>query len=276
MSQTMETNEKIEIECLLEAMYKKYGYDFRDYSDASLKRRLKLELSKSKLPNFSAMQHRVLNSSSYFDSLLAELTINVTEMYRDPSFYKELRENVIPILKTYPRIKVWHAGCSTGEEVYSLAIMLKEENLLNKTTIYATDIDEEVLKKAKEGIYPKEKIKLYTSNYQKSGGKESFADYYTARLDLAIMQKDLKRNMVFSQHNLATDSVFGEVHLVVCRNVLIYFNRELQNRSIGLFKDSLVRKGVLALGSKETINFSKHAGDFKDHVVKEKIYQKRN
>ena len=276
MSPTIEMNEKIEMECLLDAIYKKYGYDFRDYANASLKRRLKQTLASTSLPNFSAMQHKVLHSTKFFDSVLAELTVNVTEMYRDPTFYKALRENVIPILKTYPRLNIWHAGCSTGEEVYSLAIMLKEENLLNRTTIYATDIDEEVLKKAKEGIYPKDKIKLYTSNYQKSGGKESFAEYYTAKFDLAIMNKDLKKNIVFSQHNLATDSVFGEMHLVICRNVLIYFNKELQNRSVGLFKESLVRRGVLALGNKETINFSKHVDKFKDLVVKEKIYQKKN
>lgn len=272
----MQVNENIEIECLLNAIYKKYGYDFRDYANASLKRRLKLKLTNSRISSYSVMQHKVLYSAKFFESLLAELTINVTEMYRDPSFYKSLRENVIPILRTYPRIKIWHAGCSTGEEVYSLAIMLKEENLLERATIYATDIDEEVLKKAKEGIYPKEKIKIYTSNYQKSGGKESFAEYYTARMDLAIIHKELKKNIVFSQHNLATDAVFSEVHLVVCRNVLIYFNRELQDRSIGLFKDSLVRKGVLALGSKETISFSSHAAAIKDLDAKEKIFQRKN
>ena len=270
------SNENIEIECLLEAIYKKYGYDFRDYSDASMKRRLQLLLTKSSLPNYAAMMHELLEDSNLFESILYEITVNVTEMFRDPTFYKAIRKNVIPILKTYPRIKIWHAGCSSGEEVYSMAILLKEENILQKTTIYATDINERVLKKAKEGIYPLEHIKAHTINYQKADGSESFADYYTACSNGAIMNNELKKNILFSQHNLVTDRVFSEMHLIICRNVLIYFNKILQDRTIGLFADSLIRKGILCLGSKETIRFSEHADEFNDLIEKEKIFQKKN
>ena len=267
-------NENIEIHCLLEAIYQKYGYDFRNYSRASIKRRLKLKLYQANLPDFSTLQHKVLYDRKLFDSLLLDLTVNVTEMFRDPSFYKAMREEVIPILKTYPHIKIWHAGCSSGEEVYSMAILLKEEGLLKRSLIYATDINEKVLSKAKEGIFPMESMQEYTQNYQKAGGIKSFADYYTARYGAVIMDKELRDKIVWSQHNLATDSVFTEVHLVVCRNVLIYFDKKLQNRVIGLFKESLIRKGVLALGSKETLNYSSHKNDFTELVAKEKIYRK--
>lgn len=269
-------NEDIEIQLLLEAIYLKYGYDFRNYSKASIKRRIKYRFAKAGLPNITAMQYKILHDKTFFKTLLLDLSINVTEMFRDPSFYVALREKVLPILRTYPFIKIWHAGCSSGEEVYSTAIILKEEGLLDKALIYATDINEVVLKKAKEGIYPIDQIKEYTTNYQKSGGHESFSDYYTAKYDAAIMDKSLKKHIVFSQHNLATDSVFGEMNLVMCRNVLIYFDKELQSRVIGLFSDSLVRKGLLCLGSKESIRFSEYADYFKEFVAKEKIYQKIN
>jgi chemotaxis protein methyltransferase CheR len=268
--------ENIEIECLLEAIFKKYGYDFRDYSDASMKRRLKLLLAKSHLPNYAALMHALLEDSNLFESLLLEITVNVTEMFRDPTFYTAIRKTVIPILKTYPRIKIWHAGCSSGEEVYSMAILLKEENLLHKSTIYATDINERVLKKAKDGIYPLEHIEAHSLNYQKAGGTETFDDYYTAHADGAAIKNDLKKNILFSQHNLVTDGVFSEMHLVICRNVLIYFNKKLQDRAISLFDESLIRKGILCLGSKETIRFSEHAGKFNDLVEKEKIFQKKS
>ena len=192
-------NENIEIECLLDAIFKKYGYDFRDYSDASMKRRLKLLLTKFDLPNYAVLMHELLEDSDLFESLLLEITVNVTEMFRDPTFYTAVRKTVIPILKTYPRIKIWHAGCSSGEEVYSMVILLKEEGLLHKCTIYATDINERVLKKAKEGIYPLEHIKSHTLNYQKAGGTESFADYYTAKSDGAVMNNELKKkHIIFS------------------------------------------------------------------------------
>ncbi len=268
-------DEDIEIQLLLEAIYLKYGYDFRNYAKASVKRRIQQRLSLSRLADISAIQHKILYDKPFFETLLLDLSINVTEMYRDPSFYQALREKVIPILKTYPFIKVWHAGCSTGEEVYSMAIFLQEEGLLDKSLIYATDINEVVLKKAKEGIYPIDRIKEYTINYQKSGGRESFANYYTAKYEAAIMNKSLKKNMVFSQHNLATDSEFGEMHLIMCRNVLIYFDDDLENRVFGLFYDSLVRQGFLCLGSKESLRFSNYANRFTEFVPKEKIYRKK-
>ena len=267
-------NENIEMQLLLEAIFLKYGYDFRNYSKASIKRRLGQRLQRAQLPNFSAMQHKVLTDKPFFQSLFLDLSINVTEMFRDPFFYRAIRESVVPILKTYPFIKIWHAGCSTGEEVYSMAILLKEEGLLDKALIYATDVNEVVLKKAKDGIYPIDRIKDYTMNYQRSNGKTSFADYYVAKYDSVIMDQSLKKNMVFSQHNLVTDSVFGEMNMIICRNVLIYFNKELQYNVIGLFKDSLIRKGLLCLGSKETLRFSNHVNNFDELVAEQNIYQK--
>jgi chemotaxis protein methyltransferase CheR len=268
-------NEDIEIKLLLEAIYLKYGYDFRKYAKASIKRRINQRLMLSKLNSISEMQHKILTDKSFFETLLLDFSINVTEMYRDPSFYLALRENVIPILKTYPFINIWHAGCSTGEEVYSMAIFLKEEGLLDKTMIYATDINEKVLKKAKDGIYPIDKIKEYTLNYQKAGGHQSFANYYTAKYNAVIINKSLKKNIIFAQHNLATDSEFGEMNLIMCRNVLIYFDDDLENRVFGLFNNSLVRQGFLCLGSKESVTFSKYAKYFEEFVAKEKIYRKK-
>ena len=267
-------NESIEIELLVEAIYKKYGYDFRNYSRASLHRRIKNKLNNSGLENFSAMQHRVLYDRTFFESVLLDLTINVTEMFRDPSFYCALREKVLPILKTYPFFKIWHAGCSTGEEVYSMAILLKEAGLLQNAMIYATDINEKVLKTARDGIYPLEKIKEYTLNYQKACGEASFSDYYTAKYAAAIMDKTLKTNIVFSQHNLVTDGVFGEMNLIICRNVIIYFDKALQNRVLKLFHDSLIRRGVLCLGSKETVQFTKLNEDFQEYDGREKIFKR--
>ncbi|MCK5033727.1 MAG: protein-glutamate O-methyltransferase CheR [Calditrichia bacterium] len=268
-------NENIEIQLFLEAIYLKYGYDFRNYSKASIKRRLEQRLLRSGLPNISSMQYKILHDKSFFETLFLDLSINVTEMFRDPLFYTAIRKSVLPILKTYPYIKIWHAGCSTGEEVYSMAILLKEEGLLDKVLIYATDVNENVLKKAKEGIYPIDQIKEYTTNYQMSGGKASFADYYVAKYDAAIMDQSLKKNLVFSQHNLATDSVFGEMHMIICRNVLIYFNKELQNSVISLFNESLIRKGLLCLGSKESLRFSNYVNHFSELVTEQKIYQKK-
>lgn len=269
-------NENIEIQLLLEAIHLKYGYDFRDYSRASVKRRILHRLNLSRLTNLSEMQHRVLYDLEFFERLLLDLSINVTEMFRDPSFYQALRKEVIPILKTYPFIKVWHAGCATGEEAYSMAILLKEEGLYERAQIYATDFNDVVLQKAKEGIYPVENIKEYTSNYQRSGGKDSFVDYYTAKHNSIIMDRSLKKNIVFANHNLETDGVFGEMNLILCRNVLIYFNKDLQNRVLKLFYDSLGRHGILCLGSKENIRFSACADRFDDIVKDEKIYRKKD
>jgi chemotaxis protein methyltransferase CheR len=267
-------SETIEIELLVEAIYKKYGYDFRNYSRASLHRRIKNKFRNSGLENLSAMQHRLLYERPFFESVLLDLTINVTEMFRDPTFYCALREKVLPVLKTYPFFKIWHAGCSTGEEVYSMAILLKEANLLQNAMIYATDIDEKVLKTAREGIYRLEKIKEYTQNYQKACGDASFSDYYTAKYEAAIIDKSLKKNIVFSQHNLVTDGVFGEMNLIICRNVIIYFDKELQNRVLKLFHDSLVRRGILCLGSKETVQFTTLNTAFQEYDGKEKIFKR--
>lgn len=266
--------DNIEMKLFLEAIFIKYGYDFREYSKASLRRRLGQRLALSQSTNMATMQHRVLHDKSFFQTVLMDLSVNVTEMFRDPSFYQALRRTVIPILKTFPFIKIWHAGCSTGEEVYSMAIMLKEEGLLDKSLIYATDINEVVLMKAREGIYSVDRIKDYSQNYQQAGGKESFSSYYTTKYDAVIMNQSLKKHIVFSQHNLATDNVFGEMQLVMCRNVLIYFERDLQNRVINLFNESLGRQGVLALGSKESLRFTEYTNHFNELIAQEKIFQK--
>jgi len=273
-SYMLSDDELIEFDLLLEAIYKKYGYDFRNYSRASMKRRIIGKLSSSGLPNISAMQHEALHNKSFFESMLVDLTVNVTEMFRDASFYRAVRKHVVPILKKYPHIKIWHAGCSTGEEVYSMAILLAEENLLSRTTLYATDIDDQALKIAREGIYPLDRIKLYTSNYQKAGGSESFSDYYTARYRAAILDSALKKNIIYSQHNLVTGKTFGEMDVVVCRNVVIYFDKILQNRALKLFHDSLLSKGILCLGSKESIKYSDYRNHFTELAGKEKIYRK--
>ena len=267
-------NEKIEFDLILEAIYQKYGYDFRNYAKASLRRRLRYRLSQSNLKTISEMQHKLLNDKKFFDTLLLDLTINVTEMFRDPSFFKALREIVISELKKQPFIKVWHAGCSSGEEIYSTAILLKENGMYESSLIYATDTNEMVLDKAKSGIFPIEKMKDFTVNYRKAGGLASFADYYTARYDNAIMDNSLKKNIVFSNHNLVTDSVFGEMDLIMCRNVLIYFNRELQDRVFRLFLDSLRPGGFLCLGSKETVRFSSLSGNFENVIEKERVYRR--
>ena len=267
-------NEKIEFDLILQAIYQKYGYDFRDYAKASIRRRLRYRLSQSNLKSISEMQHKLLHDKKFFDTLLLDLTINVTEMFRDPSFFKTLREIVIPELKKQPFIKVWHAGCSSGEEIYSTAILLKENGMYESSLIYATDANDAVLDKAKSGIFAIDKMKDYTINYRKSGGLASFADYYTARYDNAIMDNSLKKNIVFSNHNLVTDSVFGEMDMILCRNVLIYFNRELQDRVFRLFRDSLGPGAFLCLGSKETIRFSSCSDDFENVAENEKIYRR--
>lgn len=273
MDETSE-NEKIEFDLLLQAIYQKYGYDFRNYSKASIRRRIRRRFSRSGLKTISEMQHKLLNDKQFFEVLLLDLTVNVTEMFRDPSFFKTIRKTVIPELKKQPFIRVWHAGCSSGEEVYSTAILLNEEGLYKNTLIYATDVNEAVLDKAKKGIFSIDRMKDYTRNYRNAGGIASFADYYTARYDHAIMDNSLKKNIVFSDHNLVTDDVFGEMNLIICRNVLIYFSSELQERVFGLFWESLRSGGFLCLGSKETIRFSTYSDDFKNVAEGEKIYRK--
>jgi len=266
--------QNIELQLLLQAIYLKYGYDFRNYAKASIKRRVLHRLAKERFSNISEMQHKLLYDVQFFDRLLLDMSINVTEMFRDPSFYLALKKNVVPELKKYPFLKIWHAGCSTGEEVYSMAIILKEEGLYDRTQIYATDMNESALKKAKNGIFDIIRLKQYTANYQKAGGIESFSDYYVANDEHVIMDKSLKKNILFSDHNLATDGVFGEMNLIMCRNVLIYFNRELQNRVFRLFFESLSTDGFLCIGSKESIRFSDSSDAFEDFIKKEKIYRR--
>jgi len=267
-------NQNIELQLLLQAIYLKYGYDFRNYAKASVRRRVEHFMKKENLNSFAETQHKILYEVNFFDRLLLDLSVNVTEMFRDPNFYRSFRQNVVPFLKKQPFLKIWHAGCASGEEVYSMAILLKEEGLYNKTQIYATDMNQIILNQAKEGIYLINRLKLYTENYQKAGGKESFSDYYIAHYDHVVMNKSLKENILFSDHNLATDGVFGEMHVIFCRNVLIYFNRDLQNRALGLFNDSLINHGILCLGSKESIRFSEHSNIFIDVDKDEKIYAK--
>ncbi|WP_069999681.1 CheR family methyltransferase [Cellulosilyticum sp. I15G10I2] len=268
-------NEDIEIKLLLEGIFLKYGYDFRNYSQAHIKRRILRRLTISKLDSISEMIYKILQDRDYFEILLMDFSINVTEMFRDPAFYEALRKDVIPILKTYPFIKIWHAGCSTGEEAYSMAILLKEEGLYDRCQIYATDFNETVLQKAKAGRYPIDQIKEYTYNYQQSGGLVSFSDYYTVKADCAIIDEELKEKIIFADHNLVIDGVFGEMNVIICRNVLIYFNRELQDRVITLFYDSLNFGGVLCLGSKESLRFSSHEERFRAIDLKHRIFQKK-
>ena len=268
-------NEKIEIRLLLEAIFQKYGYDFRNYSGTHIRRRIRRRQEISAMESIPAMQHRLLNDNDFFHTLLYDLSINVTEMFRDPSFYLALRRKVVPILATYPFIKVWHAGCASGEELYSMAILLREEGLFQRIQLYGTDFNDMILRKAKEGVVPARVIKEYTENYQQSGGKNSFSDYYTARYDRALLDPELREKILFANHNLVTDQVFGEMQIIVCRNVLIYFSRELQERVLTLFSKSLCRGGILCLGSRETMRFSNKAKKFTHLLPYEQIYQKK-
>jgi chemotaxis protein methyltransferase CheR len=267
--------ERIEIELLLEGVYRHYGFDFRGYAYSSLKRRLWKRMEAEGLTRVSAFLDRVLHDPAAMEKLLLDLSINVTAMFRDPGFYLAFREKVVPLLRTYPFIRIWHAGCSTGEEVYSMAILLQEEGLYDRARIYATDINEVVLQRARTGIFPLEKMQEYTQNYVRAGGTRSFSEYYTALYDGALFDASLSRNVVFSQHNLVTDGSFAEFNVIVCRNVMIYFDRALQGRVHSLFHESLTRFGILALGSKETLRFT----GFEDHYevldTREKLFRRR-
>jgi chemotaxis protein methyltransferase CheR len=266
----------IELQLLVEAIYLRYHYDFRGYSRASLKRRMAAAMARFGCKTLSQLQDRVLHEPAAFPMLLDFLTVQVSEMFRDPHYFLSLREHVVPMLRTYPSLKVWVAGCSTGEEVYSLAILLKEEGLLDRTLIYATDINLQALEKAEAGVYEIDRIAGFTENHRRSGAKASLSDYYTAAYGGAVFDKSLRRQVVFSDHSLATDSVFAEVQLVSCRNVLIYFERELQDRAIRLFREALGRKGYLGIGAKESLRFSADAGAFDEIVREDRIYQKKD
>ena len=270
------TDTDIELHLLVDAIYLKYHYDFRRYATASLKRRLTAALARFNCETFSGLQSRVLHEPAIFPALLDFLTVPVSEMFRDPAYFRSLRATVVPLLRTYPSLRIWVAGCSTGEEVYSLAILLREEGLLSRSLIYATDINPHVLQKAGAGVYEVERIAGFTQAHRQSGGNSSLSDYYTAAYGRAVFDKSLKEHIVFSDHSLATDSVFAEVQLVSCRNVLIYFNRDLQDRAVGLFRDALCRKGFLGIGSKESLRFSAHHASFSEVVPEDRIYQKRD
>jgi chemotaxis protein methyltransferase CheR len=267
---------EIEMRLLLDAVYLKYHHDFRGYALASMRRRLKAALLAFDCATLSQLQDRILRDSGAFSRLLDFLTVTVTEMFRDPTYFRALREKVVPLLRTYPSLKIWVAGCATGEEAYSLAILLKEENLLDRSMIYATDINSHSLQVAQSGVYDLTRLPAFTENYQKAGGHMSLSHYYTARYGRARLAGFLRERIVFSDHSLATDSVFAEVQLVSCRNVLIYFSRELQDRAVGLFYDSLCRKGFLGIGSKESLRFSTHALSFSEVVREDRIYQKED
>jgi chemotaxis protein methyltransferase CheR len=266
--------EDIEIQLLLEAIYQHYHYDFRHYARASIKRRLVQARARLGYDSISAMQAALLHDPAMLPRLLDYLTVQVSEMFRDPSYFRALREKVIPHLRTYPSLKVWVAGCSNGEELYSLSILFREEGLAAKTLFYATDINPTALKAAEAGIYPADQIRVFTENHQKAGGRSSLSDYYTADYGRAVFDKSLREQVVFSDHSLVTDAAFAEMHLISCRNVLIYFDRALQDRAVGLFRDSLIRKGFLGLGAKESLRFSVHAKAFTEFVRHEKIYQR--
>ena len=266
--------ESVEISLLLDAIFLRYGYDFRGYAKASIRRRIIQFMQTSGATSISEMIPRMIHDESYFQKMAMEFSITVTEMFRDPTLFLSLRQNVLPVLKSYPFIKIWHAGCATGEEAYSLAILLQEEALDKRTTLFATDFNADALKKAREGILEMDQARLYTQNYQLSGGKGSFSDYYHAHYGALAIKQSLKEKITFANHNLVTDQVFSETHLILCRNVMIYFNKQLQERVLHLFYDSLVHGGFLCLGMKESLLFSKYQDCFKVIDQKNKIFQK--
>jgi chemotaxis protein methyltransferase CheR len=265
----------IEQRLLLDAIFLRYHYDFRSYAQASLRRRLNAALAHFQCKTISQLQDRVLHEPEVFAGMLDYLTVQVSDMFRDPSYFRALREQVLPHLRTYPSLKIWVAGCSAGEEVYSLAVLLKEAGLLERSLIYATDINTRPLQAASAGVFDIERVAAFTQNHAASGAAGSLSDYYTAGYGRVVFHKSLREHMVFSDHSLATDSVFSEVHLVSCRNVLIYFERSLQDRALGLFREALCHRGFLGLGSKESLRFSSHADAFEDFVLPQRIYRKR-
>jgi chemotaxis protein methyltransferase CheR len=264
----------IEMRLLVEAIYQRWGHDFREYSHASLKRRLLLAQRELGARTLSALQEKALHEPEVFPQLLQYLTVPVSEMFRDPPYFQAVREHVIPVLQTYVNPKVWIAGCSTGEEAYSMAILLLEEGLLGRAIVYATDINHASLEKARQGIYSLDQVQAFTRNYQQAGGKASFSDYYTAAYGRAVLDKRLRESITFADHSLSTDSVFAETHFVSCRNVLIYFNRKLQDRALGLFHDSLAHRGFLGLGAKETLDFSAYSGRFETVSKRDRLYRR--
>jgi len=269
-----ENIESIELDLLLDAVFRLYGYDFRDYAKTSMRRRVANIMKKEEVNTISALQDRVLHDPRSWDRFLDGLSVNVSAMFRDPGFFLAFRQHAIPVLRTYPFIRIWQAGCSLGEEAYSLAVMLEEEGLYDRSLIYATDINEVSLRQAREAIYPAELMQKYTQNYVQAGGQRSFSEYYTARYDFAILRPTLQRNIVFSQHNLVSDAPFNEFNVILCRNVMIYFNRGLQERTHNLFHESLAMFGILGLGSRESLRFMPHEHMYEPLVPGEKLYRR--
>ncbi len=274
MTASLPNLEDIEIRLLLEGLYQYYGFDFRHYAPASLKRRILKIVAAEELSDISSLQARLLHDPDCLKRFLVGITVNVTSMFRDPSFFLAFRQQVVPLLRTYPYLRIWLAGCSQGQEVYSMAILLQEEGLYERCRIYATDTNEVVLQQAKQGIYPLSLMQQYTQLYLKSGGKQSFSEYYTAAYDNAIFRSSLQKNVIFSQHNLATDHSFNEFNIILCRNVLIYFSPILQRRVHQLFHDSLSRLGILALGRQESLRSSPYEQDYEPIEKSEKIYRR--
>ncbi len=266
--------EALEIKLLTEGIYHHYGFDFRDYSMPSLKRRVWKRVYAEGLSTVSGLLEAVLHDSSCMERLLLDLSINTTAMFRDPSFYLAFRRKIVPILRTYPFVRIWHAGCSTGEEVYSMAILLQEEGLYDRCRIYATDINETVLQRAKEGIFPLATMQENTSNYIAAGGTGTFSEYYTARYDYALFRPSLRENVVFAQHNLVTDASFNHFNVIFCRNVLIYFNNALQDRVQRLFLQSMEMFGILGLGKKETVRYSAVSDSYEEIDAEERLYRR--
>jgi chemotaxis protein methyltransferase CheR len=268
------SRETLEIRLLLDGVFRQYGYDFRNYALASIRRRILSMVKNEGLNTISGLQERALHDVACMERLLAALTVHVTAMYRDPGFYRAFRRKVVPALQTYPFVRIWHAGCSTGQEVYSLAILLSEEGLYDRCRIYATDLSEAVLRTAREGVFPLGAMKEYTENYVRAEGKAAFSEYYTARYDHAVFRPALRENIVFAPHNLVTDGSFNEFNVILCRNVMIYFNRELQNQVHDLLHRSLARLGVLGLGKKESLRFTPHEDGYQALDESERIYRK--
>lgn len=264
----------LELNILLEAIYQRYHYDFRDYAVSSLRRRVRQAMDRYRCASVAEFQHRLMHEPVLFAQSMHYFTVQVSEMFRDPGYFLALREQVVPVLRTYPSCKVWVAGCSTGEEVWSLAILLQEEGLLDRTVIYATDINPDALTAAEKGVFPVDRIAQFSRSYLAAGGRSSLSDYYSTAYGGALFDRGLKRNIVFADHSLATDAVFSEVHLVSCRNVLIYFKRSLQDRAVGLFHEALVHRGFLGIGSKESLQFGVHAPSFEVLAREQRLYRK--
>ncbi|XOF32848.1 MAG: CheR family methyltransferase [Candidatus Electrothrix sp. YB6] len=269
------TIEETEITLLLQGIFLRYGYDFRNYAKASITRRVKQFLEKTGCATAGVLLARVLREPALFQQLLIDFSITVTEMFRDPSFYRAVRKEIVPLLKTYPFIRIWLAGCATGEEAYSMAILLQEEELLDKATIFATDINDQALAKAKKGIFPLKQVRNYTENHQASGSAESFSRYYHADHEYILIDSELRSSITFANHNLVSDQVFGEMHLILCRNVMIYFDRKLRDRVLNLFDESLIRGGFLCLGAKESLRFSDIFARYTRVDEKNRIYRKQ-